>query len=368
MHRPAAKLSLAIVAAAVASLGYVVLAGFIASAIAGPDSLRQLLHAVSVPELILAESFILLGHVLLALRWRALLRGTDPVELPLTSAIGIQLSAQICNVALPLLGGDLAASWILERRLGVPYARSIAASIYARLTGLLTCGGIAACSVLVLLGGTVSSELGAGVKREVLAVALFTIPVLAISAFPRPLVALGEHLERWGSRVASEGASRRVQRLGQGTMMLAWWLHTTATRDWRQVLQAVVWSALNFVLMAVPAMMIASALGLSPTPLEALAVVSSGSLGNIATVIVPGAGLVEEVTIFALANQLMGASAGAAALFALALLVLRVGPLLLGIPAVLYYFGGARQSEMEGLWQGDIQRIIAQLSDRQLER
>jgi hypothetical protein len=360
MRTPTNKLLLALLIGVATSTAYVVVVAVVAGLIAGPDGLRALLDTLSPLELLVAEGWILFGHVILALRWRLLLRGTDPVDLPVGTAIGVQLSAQICNVALPFLGGDLAASWILERRLGVPYARSLAASIYARLTGLLTCGLLATCSVLALLGDSLGQGLRGGLLRELVAVVLFCAPVLLLSLYPRPLVALGQRLERWGARASSGGSSRR-QRLGQGTEMLAWWLHTTATRDRRYLLGAMAWSALNFVTMAIPAMIVAEALGFSTGPLEALAVVTTGSLGNIATVIVPGAGLVEELNIYALARVLLAASHSGAALFALALLVLRIGPLVLGVPAVLYYTAGARQGELGSLWQRDVDPIIATL-------
>ncbi|MFH1464514.1 MAG: lysylphosphatidylglycerol synthase transmembrane domain-containing protein [Pseudomonadota bacterium] len=340
------------------STGYALAIVSVAWVIAGEAELRALLGALhpAVVPAVVGLQLLALGAQ--AARWRLLLRGPDPVELPFRSAVGIQLAAVSCNVALPLLGGDLVASWILAHRRAVPWARSLAASIYARLTGLLTCAALAAFSVLALLGGELSTGLGRGFARELVAVALFAGLVLGVSLSPRPLVALGHWVER---SVPQAAAASRRRRLGEGLMVLGWWLHATAVRDRRWVAGALLWSAANYVAAAMAVMVLARGLGLAPSPLTCLALVTLGSLSGMATLIAPAGGVVEELALFAMVQQLMGASAGTAAVFVLGYDLLRTSLVVLGVLPVIHYLRGARSADLAPLWTRDVSPILDSL-------
>jgi uncharacterized membrane protein YbhN (UPF0104 family) len=344
------------------SVGYAVAVVIAAWIIAGEEELRSLLAALPPAALLVTVGFQLLALGTQAARWRLLLRSHDPVDLPFLSAAGIQLAAVSCNVALPLLGGDLVASWILARRRQVPWARSLAASIYARLSGLVTCAALAGVSVLLLLGRGLSEGLGRGFVGELLAVALFSALVIGVSLYPRPLVAAGRWAERRASTVDGAASSRR-RTLGQGLMLLGWWLHATATRDRRWVVGALLWSALNYAAASAAVMVLAEALGLSPTPLTCLAVVTLGSLSGMATLILPAGGVLEELALFALVQQLMGASPGSAAVFVLGYDILRTSLVVLGVLPVINYLRGARDEDLVPLWMHDVGPILDGLRD-----
>ncbi len=336
------------------STGYALAVVIAAWMIAGEEELGALLGALPVAAVLSAIGFQLLTLGTQAARWRLLLRSNDPVELPFRSAVGIQLAAVSCNVALPLLGGDLVASWILARRRGVPYARSLAASVYARLTGLVTCAALASLAVLVKLGEDLSPELGRGFASELVAVALFCGLVLGVSLFPRPLVALGCWFERRSSSI-------RTRRLGAGLMLLGWWLHATATRDRRWVAGALAWSAANYAAASMAVMVLARGLGLDPSPITCLALVTLGSLSGMATLVAPAGGVFEELALFAMIQQFTDATPGTAVVFVLGYDILRTSLVVLGVLPVIYYLRGARNEELAPLWERDVAPILDKL-------
>ncbi len=303
----------------------------------------------------LALQFTSLG--IMTARWMTLLKGTDPVPIPFRQALGIQLAAHSCNVVLPMLGGDLAASWILRRRQGVPYARSLTASIYARFAGLLTCAVLATLTTGLLLGEGISPDLLVGLRRTLLVVGAAAGSLLVLSHFPRPLLLLGARLERWSKR--REGSDDG--RLGAGLMLLAWWLHTTATRDRPWVLGSLAWSVLNYAALAASLMVMAMGLGINPRPLATLALVTASSLAGLTTIIAPGGGLAEELAMFALTQELLRATVTSAAAVVVAYGFLRAAVVALGTPAVVYYLRSARREELSPLWQADPGPILEQL-------
>jgi uncharacterized protein (TIRG00374 family) len=342
--------------------GYVALVALVVWLMAGPAEIGALLGAIHPAVLPGLLGLQLLALATQAARWRQLLRGHDPVELPFATAAGIQLAAVSGNVALPLLGGDLVASWILAHRHGVPWARSLAASLYARLTGLITCALLATLSALALLGGGFSAGIGRGFAEELLAVLLFTALLLGVSLVPRPLISLGHWVERRASQVAAPSSRRR--RLGQGLMLLAWWLHTTAVRDRRWVLGAFCWSVANYLAAGSAVMLLARSLGLAPSPLTCLALVTLGSLSGMATLIAPAGGVLEELALFALAQQLMGAPAGTAAIFVLGYDLLRTSLVVLGVFPVIHYLRGAPSDDLASLCTRDLTPILDSLHAR----
>ncbi|MFH1465405.1 MAG: lysylphosphatidylglycerol synthase transmembrane domain-containing protein [Pseudomonadota bacterium] len=289
--------------------------------------------------------------VVMTARWMLLLRGTDPVRLPFAQAFGVQLAAHTCNVVLPFLGGDLAASWILHRRQGVPWGRSLAASIYARFAGLLTCAVLALPTSALLLGEGLSGSVVSGLGRAAGVVLLATAGLVALSVFPRPLLWLGARFER-------RSRSSKGGKVGAGLMLLGWWLHTTATRDRAEVAGSLALSVLNYSVQAGSILFVAHGLGLAPRPLAGLAMITVSALSGIATMVVPGGGLAEELAMYSLTRQLLEASVTSAAALVVAFGFVRAAVVALGVPAVLYYLRRARAADLAPLWQADPAPIL----------
>jgi uncharacterized protein (TIRG00374 family) len=344
------------------TLAYVGIITAAALIIAGPAELATILGAFGLDLLLAIVGLQLLCLLAVTLRWTLLLRSSDAVRLPLHAALGVQLAANTCNVVLPLLGGDLAASWILHRHHGVPWGRSLAASIYARLTGLLTCSLLAITCIALLTGELLSPALGQGAVQALVAVALIGTLIIGISLRPGPLLRLGALLERLGRSTSErDGATSRQERLGTGLMLLGWWLHTTVTESRTWLVGSLLLSLANYLSMAVITWLVADTLGLDASLTACLTVVSLGSLSGMATIVAPGGAVLEELTTFALARQLMGATAATAAVFLVAWNSVRSAPVVLGVIPTVLYLRKADKRDLEPLWTMELGPLLEQL-------
>ncbi len=96
-------------------------------------------------------------------RWRALLPKRDAVGVVPISAVAA--SGQLVGIALPGPVGELAAAALVQRRWGIAAPLALAASLHARVLGLLT--GV------ILAGGLLLTGTGVGVPEG------WTLPLLA---------------------------------------------------------------------------------------------------------------------------------------------------------------------------------------------
>jgi hypothetical protein len=334
---------------------YVALLALAAGLVSGRGGLAASLSSLGPGILLAVAALQLTALGLQTARWRLLLGGTDPVRLPFVQAFGIQLAAHTCNVVLPFLGGDLAASWVLQRRWGVPWARSLAASLYARVAGLLTCAALALPTAALLLGQGLPASIAAGLGRAGALVLAVAGALVLLSLFPRPLVWIGSRCGRWAQ---ARGRAPWRGRLGQGLMLLGWWLHTTATRDRAQVAGSIALSALNYAVQTVSILVLAQGLGLTPHPIAGLALITVSALGGLTTFALPGGGLAEELVMYSLARALLQAPVAGAAALVVGFGTLRVALMALGVPLVPWYLRSTPPTELAPLWRADPAGIL----------
>ncbi len=74
----------------------------------------------------------------MGLRWRALLPGAREAKVGVVPISAVAASGQLVGIALPGPVGELAAAALVQRRWGIPGPLALAASLHARVLGLLT--------------------------------------------------------------------------------------------------------------------------------------------------------------------------------------------------------------------------------------
>ena len=129
----------------------------------------------------------------MGLRWRALLPGAREGNVGVVAISAVAASGQLVGIALPGPVGELAASALVQRRWGIPGPLALAASLHARVLGLLSGvfigGGLlaAAPDVAVPTGWATPLLLaGAAVTAMVLGLAVLALSPQLFLRFEAP--------------------------------------------------------------------------------------------------------------------------------------------------------------------------------------
>jgi len=327
-------------------------------------ALRRMLDQVNLLWIAGACLLQLFTLVVVGLRWLQLMRPSYPVPITLTEAAALQVMVMGLNIILPGPGGDLAASYIMRKKHGVPISLSLAASIYARFSGLTMAAVLALLSMAMLPRERLPETLRSGLLGGAAAISLAVVLLLMLSLFPGVFYVLGGRLLSWVERWKKGGRgklSALARSLGNFSELLGWCLHATATRGRRWVGASLLWSTANYLLLAGTLLCIGASLDLEMTPGVALFMGTVGSLMAVIMMVVPMAGLAEEVLIFSLVMALTDATAGAAVIFVLILFSIRIALLLTSAVLTMRIVGQARGVEMEKLTAHKLQHILDHL-------
>ena len=356
----------------------------LATLVADLDALAAILRTASLPVLAASLAVSLFCFVVKAVRWSLLLvpppgpapraaSGSDPeatgdesrdlgarFPIPLWEATGVQAAAQVLNIMLPALGGDLAASWIVARHRGLPTAVSLAAFAYSRFAAIVVCTLLAAVSVgfLVETGGEL--DLRSVVLWGAVVVVTGTAILGGLSLWPQPLFALGRWLERRAERLRG-GRSKWRERLGVSLALLGWCLHATLTRHLGRVALAMAWTVGGFLVESALMVWIAAALGLELGLVEALCLATVGSLASIVSILMPGVGLAEEASLFGLVIGIGVASVTGAAAFVVTLFAVRWVTVALGSLLIVPMLRQVPDELARPRWATSIDDVLAEL-------
>lgn len=115
----------------------------------------------------------------MGLRWRALLPGAKEAKVGVVALSAVAASGQLVGIALPGPVGELAAAALVQKRWDLPAPLALAASLHARVLGLLS--GVAIAGVLLVAAPEVEVPTGWGLPL-VLGGAVVTAMVLALTA------------------------------------------------------------------------------------------------------------------------------------------------------------------------------------------
>jgi len=141
-------------------------------------------------------------YPLMAVRWRTLVRGPVTAVPGLRQTVGFVFIAHLFNLIVPGPAGELAGSYVMKVRAGVPMSVGLAAGAYGRLFGML----LTAASPLAL-AYALQLPLPASLRMAMflgLGIALFGLLVMGIMAMvPGSWRRLAQALEqrRWGRGV-----------------------------------------------------------------------------------------------------------------------------------------------------------------------
>jgi uncharacterized membrane protein YbhN (UPF0104 family) len=251
------------------------------AALSVDDALLAEVRAARPAEALAAAIAFVLVFPAMGLRWRALIPGAREAGVGALAISAVAASGQLVGIALPGPVGEVAAAALVRRRWGIAAPLALAASLHARVLGLLT-GVVLAGALLagapgvaipdgwgtpLLLGGLVVS----GMVAALTVLALFPRVFLRLSApawLPGPAARLwamvGEFLA---------GAAR----LGRGVG--------------RPHLEASLWSLLMHVCAGVGVWLLARALGGDPTLAGVLFTQGAISAGALVLFLLPGQAL-----------------------------------------------------------------------------
>ena len=297
-------------------------------------------------------------------RWLQLMRPSYPVPMTLVEASILQVTIMGLNIILPGPGGELAGSYIVRKKHGVPISLSLTASIYARFSGITMATVLALLTMALLPQERLPEMLQSGLLSGAVAVSLAVALLLMISLFPGVFYLLRSRLLSFAARLQRGGRSRLsslARAAGEFSELLGWCLNTTATRGRAWVGASLLWSMANYLLVAGSLLCVAAALGLEMSPPVALFIGTIGSLLAVLMMIVPMAGFAEEVFLFGLIMALTDATAGAAVIFVLIYFAIRLATLLIGAFLTVRMLGQARKSEMRELALHNLQHILDHL-------
>mgnify|MGYP002635161116 CR=1 FL=1 len=258
------------------------------------DLLAQVRAARPLEALGAIVAFVLVFPAM-GLRWRALLPGAKEAKVGAVAISAVAASGQLVGIALPGPVGELAAASLVRRRWAIPGPIALAASLHARVLGLLTGVLMAAVLLAGAPGVTVPANWGLPLLLGGAAVSGMVGALTALALFPalflriQPPAWLPSPAARLWALVAEflEGASQ----LGRGVG--------------RPHAEAALWSLVMHACAGIGVFLLARALGGEPSLGGVLFTQGAISAGALVLFLLPGQALGSDA---AYATFLIGAS------------------------------------------------------------
>ncbi len=308
-----------------ASLG---LAGLVAMGLVGLGASRLAGARPGAWRLGPAALAVLLGLLATAChgpRVRALLpREPGEAPPPARHLATLALAATALNLSFPGPAGEVAFALAVARRWGLRASAVLAASLHARLSGLLVGAGLVAALLPVV---TVPPALWRPVLAGGLLVAAAGATLGGLSFRPRLLVALSAATAGRLGRLPG-AAGRAFARLDDEVALFAGYLAAAARRGPAAWGRSLAWTAASVALLATATVAAAASVGVPLRPLGALFAMGVAQTTAMALVILPGGLGAFDASLVAALTAAAGVSTAEAGLAVLAVRACQLATLL----------------------------------------